>query len=337
MQRTPNQLPANLLKNVSRSFYLTLRVLPGQIRTQIGLAYLLARTTDTIADTELLPLEQRLLALQALRERILGSGKAPLDFVELARQQGSPAERILLEQIEASLALLENLTEADRQLIREVLTTITSGQELDLRRFAGASLTNVIALRSDEELEDYTYRVAGCVGEFWTKMCRAHLFPQAPLDDKWLLENGVRFGKGLQLVNILRDLPADTRQGRCYLPGEQLSLVGLQPRDLLEPHNETRLRVLYDGYLDRAEKHLLAGWAYTNALPRRSVRVRLACAWPVLIGLETVKCLRASKVLDPRQRIKVSRGKVRKLMWRSVIRYPWQRAWKAIASPGILP
>ena len=37
------------------------------------LAYLLARTADTIADTQLVPLEQRLEALQALRARILGA------------------------------------------------------------------------------------------------------------------------------------------------------------------------------------------------------------------------------------------------------------------------
>jgi farnesyl-diphosphate farnesyltransferase len=60
-----------LLKATSRSFYLTLRVLPAAVRPQIGLAYLLARTTDTIADTELVPLEQRLDALKRLRERIL--------------------------------------------------------------------------------------------------------------------------------------------------------------------------------------------------------------------------------------------------------------------------
>ena len=56
-----------LLKETSRSFYLTLRVLPKAIRPQIGLAYLLARTTDTIADTELVPIEQRLDALKRLR------------------------------------------------------------------------------------------------------------------------------------------------------------------------------------------------------------------------------------------------------------------------------
>src|SRR6266446_1521302 len=63
------ELLTTLLREVSRSFYLTMRVLPGAIRPQIGLAYLLARTADTIADTELVPLTQRLDALRSLRER----------------------------------------------------------------------------------------------------------------------------------------------------------------------------------------------------------------------------------------------------------------------------
>ena len=88
-----------------------------------------------------------------------------------------------------------------------------------MRRFAGASAQSLVALRTDEELDDYTYRVAGCVGEFWTKMCRAHLFPRAPLDDAFLLANGVRFGKGLQLVNILRDVAADLRHGPLLFAG----------------------------------------------------------------------------------------------------------------------
>jgi farnesyl-diphosphate farnesyltransferase len=346
MTHTSQELLSGLLRDVSRSFYLTLRVLPGRIRKPIGLAYLLARTTDTIADTELVAPEQRLEALRALRERIQGRGPGtpPLDFGGLARHQGSRAEANLIESCEASLALLGDLPPADRQLVREVLDTITSGQELDLRRFAGASAAALMALRTDGELDDYTYRVAGCVGEFWTKMCRAHLFPRAPLDDAFLLANGARFGKGLQLVNILRDVPADLRQGRCYLPTEVLAAAGLRPEDLLQPANEPRWRPLYHGYLDRAEAHLRAGWAYTNALPRRSVRVRLACAWPILIGRETLELLRAGNALDPAQRVKVSRRRVRQLMLRSVLLYPWPGAWekmasagKPVASPAVLP
>jgi len=330
MAQASEELLGGLLKEVSRSFYLTLRVLPGKVRASIGLAYLLARTTDTIADTELVALEQRLEALRQLRGRILGQRATPLDFGALARQQASRAEGVLLEKCEASLALLDGMPPADRQLVREVLDIITSGQELDLRRFAGAAAGNLVALRTEEELDDYTYRVAGCVGEFWTRMCRARLFPGAPLDDAFLLANGVRFGKGLQLVNILRDVAADLRQGCCYLPAESLAGLGLKPADLMQPANEPRLRPLYQGYLDRADAHLLAGWAYTIALPRRSVRVRLACAWPILIGMKTLAGLRAGNLLDPRQRVKISRAEVRRIILRSVACYPWPWGWKKL-------
>jgi farnesyl-diphosphate farnesyltransferase len=290
----------------------------------------LARTTDTIADTELVPLAKRLQALQALRERILVQSQTPLDFGELTRNQASPLEQVLLEKCEASLALLQGLSKPDVQLIQTVLDIITSGQELVLRRFGETSKDNIIALRMDDELDEYTYRVAGCVGEFWTRMCRAHLFPNAPMDNAALLAKGVRFGKGLQLVNILRDLPKDLRQGRCYLPAERLSRLNLKPEDLLRPANEPRLRPLYHEYLDRAEAHLCAGWEYTNMLPYGQVRVRLACAWPILIGLRTLQLLRSGNVLDPEHRIKVSRAEVKRIMFRSTLLYPIPAVWKKL-------
>lgn len=321
-------LPGDLLKQVSRSFYLTLSVLPSAVRTQIGLAYLLARTTDTIADTEILPTDQRLAALGRLRERILGKSSAVLDFGELARHQGLPAERVLLDRVEASLALLEQLSPSDLQLVRAVLDTITSGQELDLQRFAGAGDSNIVALQTEAELDDYTYRVAGCVGEFWTKICRAHVFPRSRLDDARLIAEGIRFGKGLQLVNILRDLPNDLRKGRCYLPAPQLGTGGLKPVDLLNATSEEKFRAVYDRYLAQAADHLAAGWNYTNALPWRCARIRLACAWPILIGVRTLARLRKENPLDPARPVKVTRAEVRGILWRSVLLYPVPPLWQ---------
>jgi farnesyl-diphosphate farnesyltransferase len=331
MANAPNRSPTDLLREVSRSFYLTLRVLPGSIRPQIGLAYLLARTSDTIADTALVPLEQRLEALQAFRGRILDRADAKLDFGPLAQQQSSPAERMLLEQCETSLGLLGELAAADRRLVQQVIETITSGQELDLRRFAEAGRGRIVALRTADELEDYTYRVAGCVGEFWTRMCRAHVFPNARLEEEILLRQSVRFGKGLQLVNILRDLSADLKAGRCYLPEQKLAEAGLTPADLLEPANGLRLRPLLDAYLGQARDHLLVGWLYTNALPRRSVRVRLACAWPILIGLQTLQRLGRANLLEPQPPVKITRREVRTWMWRTVLLYLWPGAWQGLA------
>ncbi len=333
MANTSNESWNDLLRATSRSFYLTLRVLPAAVRPQIGLAYLLARTTDTIADTEIVPVAQRLAALQNLRARILGTDRAALNFGELARHQGLPAERVLLERVEASLAAMRDLSPPDLQLVRAVLDTITSGQELDLRRFAGASAENVVALQTDDELDDYTYRVAGCVGEFWTRICRAHLFPSAVLDDARLLGDAIRFGKGLQLVNILRDLPADVRKGRCYVPEGSLFSAGLKPADLLDPANEKSFRPIYERHLDEAEAHLAAGWAYTNALPWSCVRVRLACAWPILLGVKTIAQLRTANILDPQLRVKVSRAEVRALILRSLLYYPLPGRWRRLALP----
>lgn len=321
-----------LLKATSRSFYLTLRVLPAAIRPQVGLAYLLARTTDTIADTEILPVEQRLAALQELRQRILGKSSAPLNFGEMAGRQEIPAERHLLEKVEAGLAELDQLAPADRLRVRDVLATITSGQELDLQRFHGASAENIVALATEGELDDYTYRVAGCVGEFWTQMCRAHLFPRARLDEREFIADGIRFGKGLQLINILRDLPADFKKGRCYLPLERLETAHLRPEVVLSPANEAKFLPLFHRYLDAAEAHLAAGWCYTNTLPFSEFRVRLACAWPILIGLQTIKQLRVAKVADLKSRVKVSRGEVRRILFISLLASPVPWAWRKLYS-----
>jgi len=324
----------DLLKATSRSFYLTLRVLPAAVRPQIGLAYLLARTSDTIADTEIVPLDQRLGALQQLRERILGQSSAPLNFNELAMQQGSAAEKLLLEKVEDSVALLQTLSPADLKLVRDVLATITSGQELDLRRFEKASAEKIVALETAGELDDYTWRVAGCVGEFWTRICRAHLFPHARLDEKQFVMDGIRFGKGLQLVNILRDLPADLKKGRCYLPMEKLEPAKLFPEILLSPANEAKFLPVFHRYLDEAESHLRAAWNYTNTLPFGQFRVRLACAWPVLIGVRTIEKLRAANVIELRQRVKVSRGEVRGILLRSVLTCPFPGAWRRSSPAG---
>jgi farnesyl-diphosphate farnesyltransferase len=327
-----------LLKATSRSFYLTLRVLPAAVRPQIGLAYLLARTTDTIADTQILPVGERLAALQKLRERILGQSSAPLNFSDLAKQQATSAEATLLERVEASFAALQAVPAADQKLIREVLDTITSGQVLDLRRFGNLGSPDarptdqtIIALETGVEFDDYTYRVAGCVGEFWTKICRAHLFPGVRLDEKQLIADGIRFGKGLQLVNILRDLPVDLKNGRCYLPLQRLDEAKLFPEVLLSPANEAKFRVVYNEYLDKAAGHLAAGWRYTNTLPFGQFRVRLACAWPVLIGARTIEKLRAANVTELQQRVKVSRGEVRGIIFYSLLASPFPFAWRKLS------
>ena len=294
------ELIGPLLQAVSRSFYLTLRVLPAPIRPQISLAYLLARATDTIADTEVLPAAQRVETLREYAENIKAptSRRTP-NFGAQQLAAALPGEQQLLNRLTDCLQMLGALSVADRELITGLLETIISGQIFDLERFPDGALT---ALGNDAELDRYTYLVAGCVGEFWTQMCQAHL----PGLENLSIAAGVRFGKGLQLVNILRDLPRDYAIGRCYLP-------------VKKPHDPAEVGPVYAKWLDTAVAHLDAGWEYTLAIPATQKRLRLACVWPLWIGLKTIARLRHANPLDPTQRVKVSRAEVYGIMAQSIV------------------
>jgi farnesyl-diphosphate farnesyltransferase len=200
-----------------------------------------------------------------------------------------------------------------------------------LQRFGEAQVSGEVrALTSRAELEDYTYRVAGCVGDFWTRLCVAHLQPKPAVAEDELAAMGVAFGQGLQLVNILRDLPRDLRQGRCYLPADELRAAGLLPRDLLDPRCEARLRPVYERWREQAQRWLEEGWRYTLALPRSWHRLRLACALPILLGIKTLAKLRGNAILAPDLRLKVTRAELRGIVGRMLICYPWPKQWNRL-------
>ena len=93
-------LLTTLLRDVSRSFYLTLRVLPSRVRTPIGLAYLLARATDTLADASSVPVDVRRRALESLRDRILDAQAESPQWgaFDVHSPEVTDAERVLLDR-----------------------------------------------------------------------------------------------------------------------------------------------------------------------------------------------------------------------------------------------
>ena len=316
-----SELTSELLKSVSRSFYLSLAVLPSAVRPAIGLAYLLARAADTIADTRLIDRHLRITHLLALRAELDVAAPGRLDAILAATRgvQSLDAERTLLERLPDCLAAYRALLADDRRRVRGVLETIIEGMTEDLSRFPGEDEGGLAALETRADLDRYTYLVAGCVGEFWTEVHVAH----RPRLRHWDLEKmtalGIRFGKALQLTNVLRDIPRDLRQGRCYLPSHDLALIGLEPRDLLDPKAGPALRPLLVELVNVALDHYEAGWQYTFAIPKRETRMRLACAWPLLIGLRTLDLLaQAPNWLDPSVVLKVPRIRVYGMMAQSV-------------------
>ncbi|SDI17277.1 phytoene/squalene synthase family protein [Paraburkholderia phenazinium] len=316
---TRTYLLGPLLKGVSRSFYLTLRILPAGMRDPIGLAYLLARAADTIADTSLIPPEQRLELLLSLRAQVNG---VPYEGAFLQRMSGEVAgqqmqsdEKVLLESLGPALAILAQLSDADHEAVRDIVSTLTEGMEFDLRTFPDERSGRIVALQNLAELDRYTYLVAGCVGEFWTRMTYAHMPGTLKDAPETMLARGVRFGKALQMTNVLRDCSKDLRIGRCYLPVALLERFDLTAQDLLVPGNSLRAQPLLFELVRLSLDHFRAAVEYTLAIPRFSVRLRLACLWPVLIGLETLVLLVHNEAwLDPAKVSKIQRSKVYEVM-----------------------
>jgi farnesyl-diphosphate farnesyltransferase len=289
-----------LLKGVSRSFYLSVRFLPGRIRLAIALGYLLARASDTVADTNQLPPAERIELLDRLLSS-LSAGKpgSSIDLSACLLAQADGPERVLLANIDRVLEHLSGVPPAHRKLLNEVLAKIIHGQTLDIERFE--SKPGIARLPDQSALEEYTYLVAGCVGEFWTKLCLLEWPNYARIPAAEMLCFGRDFGKALQLINILRDYPLDLQAGRSYLPVSRLEEVALNP-NLARPEWE-RWRLRASDYLEEA-------WKYVVAV--RPWRVRFACAVPVFIGARTLSLLGASPEIQPG--IKVSRPEARRLI-----------------------
>jgi farnesyl-diphosphate farnesyltransferase len=293
-----------LLKGVSRSFFLSLRLLPRPMRGAASLAYLLARTSDTLADAPGISDDDRLECLENFKRALAGSLPARWP-ARIVGAVANPRERELLDRTGTLLSWLDRLPPGEAALVREVLEIITSGQALDIRRFTGAGNHRIIALPDAAALDDYTWRVAGCVGAFWTKLGFLTLesrFSSAPQDG--LLEVGVAYGKGLQFVNILRDLPEDLRNGRCYLPVED-------PEDrvlLLESHRK---------WLETAGPMVDEGFRYASSL--RSRRLRTASVLPAMIARKTLELMRNTTWESLEHRIKVPRRFVHASLLRAML------------------
>ena len=313
-----------LLKKVSRSFYLTLAVLPTGMRDPVGLAYLLARAADTIADTSMLPPARRLEWLLSLREQVNGQpDDAALRTMaaEIASQQTDSGEKVLLESLGPAVAILAQLDETDRAAVRGIVTTLSRGMEFDLVTFPDETSGQILALPDDAALDHYTYMVAGCVGEFWTTMSVAHKPGALRRDADEMKALGIRFGKALQLTNVLRDGAKDLRIGRCYFPADRLSRAQISATDLLGENASDLARPVMLDLVRIAMTHYQAALDYTFAISPTAMRLRLACIWPIVIGLMTLRLLVANEDwLTPGHVSKVRRQDVYKAIAWSIPR-----------------
>ncbi len=324
-------LQGPLLAAVSRSFYLSLRFLPPPVRAPLSVSYLLARAADTIADVAALPAAERLGLLAEFRAVLAGGAVEPLAAraAAFAAAVDHPGERELLERLAECFAQLRPLTPGSQSQVREVLGHILDGMELDLQRFPDTAPLR--CLGTEAELAQYTWQVAGCVGEFWTAICAAELPGVFTRPVAEMAAWGKSYGQALQLINILRDQAGDAAIGRCYLPETALREAGLAGAVVWPARDWAPWHQVRGTLLGQARLGLAAGWRYAAA--QRSIRLRFATLMPLLIGGATLDQLEALPEDGPPRACKIARPLVKKLGRRAL----WMALSGRIAAPPASP
>lgn len=336
-EATPEYLLNQLLKSVSRAFFLSMYILPAGCRRPISLGYLLARTADSIADASELSLESKQAALAILQESLEEGCEGGLARDQISRLVvQSKSESKLLECFPAVLDQFCCTESADQESIREVVTVLIQGMLEDLAHFPGDGLR---ALANAAALDRHTYFAAGCVGKFWTEILCRHVVSLSHWKADEMLRLGTNFGKALQLTNVLRDIREDFQNKRCYLPEDALMAAGLSPDDLGQGSSWPRLQPVFQEWYRLAISHYGDALAYTLKLPRRELRLRLSVIWPIVIGLATLSKVAKSNPLQP-PRVKVSRNWIYKTMLLSLpiacsnrLTKAWINSWRPGAAP----
>jgi len=271
-----------ILKGVSRSFYLTLRWLPAGMREPVSIAYLLARASDTIADTETVSVQQRADLLGKYQSALSAGELDQLDISEFVVDVPDAREVVLMQRLGDIQTALEALGKDQQRAIQWVLEIIIKGQMWDLTFFPQGQLTTV---ETEAELLHYTYSVAGCVGEFWTKVGFLDSDEYATESYEQMMTWGRHYGQALQLINILRDTEKDHELGRVYL----------------KPEDRKRM-------LRQARTWLDEGMKYCRNLPRW--RLRMPTVLPAVIGHKTLDLIESADKNGSTCAVKVTRNTV---------------------------
>ena len=273
-----------ILSSVSRTFALTIPLLPPIIEKVVGNTYLLCRIVDTIEDAaELTPEAKKNLSalfLDVVLER------APVEsFVEpcldALKNYSNHDELDLIAHTPTVLRILHTCSSHDQEAVSRCVSIMSEG----MSRFHGRQTE--AGLKDLSEFEDYCYVVAGVVGELLTSIFR-HYSPQFSKNIQGHENLAIAFGQALQMTNILKDSPEDRARG-----------VSWKPANLSQPD---LLQIAYQKLSDSL--------TYILLIPKEEVGMRRFCLLAFGLAVLTLDKLAARDHFERQEDIKLSRNTV---------------------------
>jgi farnesyl-diphosphate farnesyltransferase len=304
-----------ILPGVSRTFAISIKLLPGELGRSVLCAYLLCRIADTIEDEGATPADEKARRFIAMLSAFDGPGPAELFRASVATITGDPAHVELVRHAGDVFMLWRDLPAGSRTHVQRWVGEMVRGmRKIVLGHPRG------IRLQTLAEYHEYCYYVAGTVGYMLTDLWREH----APAidDDAYqaLVAKARAFGEALQTVNILKDVAVDAvRENAIYVPEALLRSHGSSHATIIDPAYETANHAALASLIELAWKNLDDARAYFLLVPRRAFGVRLFCILPLLYAYATLRDLtRSHAMLRPDGSVKISRGEVQSLLWAGI-------------------
>jgi farnesyl-diphosphate farnesyltransferase len=301
-----------MLPKVSRTFAPTIRKLPRPLILQLTVAYLLCRIADTIEDSALLTIKQKqnLLGEYAgilVKENAGNELKAFMKLIRVLPQEGANDE--LLHNVPLILAVYNKFPKKVRTGINTWVVEMITGMRTYVQSKYSSSQN---FLKTLDELDDYIYYVAGTVGNLVTTLFSHYSHHITHNIANRLKKYAESFGKGLQMVNIIRDMPDDWKNNRSYMPNELLKKYDVTRQSIFDRHNVQRSTKMLEELIEMALSYLDAGMQYIVAIPKAERHMRLACMLPLFWALQTLRAIKKNiNRFFTKEKIKISRTIIR--------------------------
>jgi len=308
-----------ILTKVSRTFAPTIRMLPKRLCLTVTVAYLLCRIADTVEDEACIKTREKEELLLTYAD-ILKQGKDvhTANFLRgVAVIPDHNADVILAKNLQRVLNVYATFHPEVQKMIAAWVVEMTLG----MKKYAQSSAERKEQfLRSMKELDEYMYYVAGTVGHLLTSLFTYFSEKITPAISKKLEVFSESFGKGLQLVNIIRDMAGDLKRGQSYIPDEILQKYHLTRQSIFEAKNKDNAEQLFDELIQTAINHLDKAMAYVVNIPKEETRIRIFCLLPIFWAMQTLSAIQENRInlLRP-EKVKISRRVIRKEFYKTLI------------------
>lgn len=300
-----------ILPQVSRTFALSIRFLPGNLGRAVLVAYLICRIADTVEDDPV----ASIAAKTALLDHLLQCFDSPAlanSYGETARGvQGEPAHVQLVKHTGLVFTLYRSLPRTSQQHVQRWVSEMVHGMKKFINLYP-----NGIRIQTLAEYKEYCYYVAGTVGYLLTDLWHEHS-PSIGADEyQVLLKRCAAFGEALQTVNILKDIAWDAEhENSIYIPNESLILQGSSHQTLLSAEHLQQNHAAIKELIALAWHDLDEAQAYLLSVPKAAIPIRLFCVLPLLFAYATLRELtHSTAMLQPGGGVKISRAEVKSLM-----------------------